>query len=80
MFSKSADSCASVAFDITPADSDLTQPARCVYIGTGGSVKVTTTQGNVVTFTNVQDGSVLPVSVSRVWATDTTATSVIGMI
>lgn len=80
MFSKSADSCANVAFTITPADSDLTQPARCLYVGVGGDVRVTTTQGNDVTFVGVSGGAVLPVSVKRVWATSTTATSILGMI
>jgi len=79
-FSKTADSCASVVWSITPADSDLAQPARCLYVGVGGDVRVTTTQGNDVTFVGVSGGAVLPVSVKRVWATNTTATSILGMI
>jgi len=43
-------------------------------------VRVTTTGGNDVTFTAVPGGSLLPVSVKRVWATGTTATNVIGVI
>lgn len=80
MFSKSADSCASFAQAITPADSDLLQPYRCIYVGTGGDIKVTTTGGSTVTFTSVPGGAVLPVSVSRVWSTGTTASSIIGLI
>jgi hypothetical protein len=80
MFSKSADSCASNAFSITPADSNLGTKARALYIGTGGSLAVVTTGGDSVTFTNVLSGSLLPVSVSRVSATGTTATNIIGLI
>jgi len=80
MFSKTADSCASMAFSVTPADSDMGTPARALYVGVGGDVRVTTTGGNDVTFTAVPGGSLLPVSVKRVWATGTTATNVIGVI
>ena len=79
-FSKSQDSCASLAWSIAPANSDMPQPARCLYVGVGGDVRVTTTQGNDVTFVGVSGGAVLPVSVKRVWATSTTATSIVGMI
>ena len=80
MFSKTADSCASMAFSVTPADPDMGTPARALYVGVGGDVRVTTTGGNDVTFTAVPGGSLLPVSVKRVWATGTTATNVIGVI
>jgi hypothetical protein len=48
-----------------------------IYVGGLGNVKVTTAQGDEVTFTNVQAGNVLPVQVIRVWANGTTATSLI---
>lgn len=77
-FTKSPDSCASNAQAITPADTDLTAEARALYVGGSGDVKVTTTNGDVVTFANVVAGSILPVSVKRVWAA-TTASSIIGL-
>lgn len=80
MFSKTADSCASMAFSVTPADSDLATPARSLYVGGGGNLRVTTTGGNDVTFSNLPGGVVLPVSVVRVWSTNTTATNIIGLI
>lgn len=80
MFSKSADSCANLAFSITPADADLSQAARCLYVGSGGNLRVTTTSGNDVTFTNVPGGLILPVSVVRVSSTNTTASGIIGLI
>jgi NADH dehydrogenase FAD-containing subunit len=48
-----------------------------IYVGGLGNVKVTTAQGDEVTFTNVQAGNVLPVQVIRVWATGTTASSLL---
>ncbi len=59
---------------ITPSDSaDLTTPS-VVYVGGSGDVKVTTAQGDTVTFVGVISGGVLPVQVIRVWSTGTTAT------
>lgn len=80
MFSKSQDSCASYAKEITAADADLAQEVRALFVGTGGDVKVTTSQGNAVTFKNVASGTILPVSVKKVWATGTTASNFVGLI
>lgn len=80
-FYKTPDSCATYAVEITAADSDLTNPVRALYVGTGGNVKVTTDRNSVVTFTNVQDGSILPVNVKRVWATGTSgASGFVGLV
>jgi len=80
MFSKSADSCASTAFAITPADSVMTTQARALFIGTGGNLAVLTADGSSVTFSNVAAGTILPVSVKQVSATNTTASNIIGLI
>lgn len=79
MFSTTPDSCAKTAVAITPADSDLTVPCRALYVGTGGNLRVTTINNNDVTFFNVAAGTILPVSVKRVWATSTTALNIIGL-
>lgn len=79
-FSTTPDSCARLATSITPADTDLSQPQRCLYVGSGGNVRVTTVQNNDVTFSNVASGTILPVSVKRVWTTNTTASNIIGLI
>jgi hypothetical protein len=78
-FSTTPDSCARHAFAITPADSDLAQPARALYIGGGGSVVATLTSGAVVTFAGINAGSILPISVKRV-AAASTATSIVGLV
>lgn len=63
------------AIEHTPADSDITTPGAVLYCGTGGSVKVTTISGDAVTFTNVPNGTFLPVQIKRLWDTGTDATS-----
>jgi len=68
------------ATEITPSDStDLTNTARSLYVGAGGDVKVTTANGDTVTFEEVQGGSILPVRVRRIFATGTTATSIVAI-
>ncbi len=79
MYSTTPDSCAKTATAITPADSDLSVAQRALYIGGSGNVRVTTMNGNDVTFASVQAGTILPVMVKRVWSTSTTATNIIGL-
>jgi len=77
------------AADVTPSDSsnipnisspDGVRNSGCVlYIGTGGNVKVLTSSGDEVTFTNVADGTFFPVQVVKVFSTDTTASGIIAL-
>lgn len=67
------------AVAVTPNDStNLADPA-IIYTGSGGNIKVTTTNGDVVTFTGVLGGSYLAVQVLRVWANGTTATGLVAI-
>lgn len=69
------------AFAITPDDDeDLEQVARSIYVGSTGNIRVTTAKGSVVTFTGLPAGGILPVRVSRVHATSTTAGGLIGLV
>lgn len=62
---------------VTPSDTvDLANPS-IIYVGVGGSVKVSTVQGDAVTFVGVLAGGVIPVQVTRVWATGTSATNML---
>ena len=78
-FGLSPDSCAGSAVAITTANSDLAHPVRSLYVGGAGNVRVTTVNGQDVTFVGVQAGTILPISVKRVWSTSTTATSIVGL-
>jgi hypothetical protein len=52
----------------------------CVlYVGSGGDLKVLTIGGDEVVFSNIQDGTFFPVQVLRVFATGTTATSIVAL-
>lgn len=65
---------------VTPSDSaDLAFNSRALYVGGAGNLVVTMAGGGDVTFTAVPAGSILPIRVSRVKATSTTATSIINL-
>lgn len=64
---------------VSPSDAVDLASIATLYIGGTGNVKLTTKGGHTVTFLNCQKGSTLPVLVSRVWATDTTATDLIAL-
>ena len=70
---------ATKAYTITPADSELTDWLRAIYVGGAGNVKVTTTSDDAVTFSGVPAGTVLPICVKQIWSTGTTATLMVGL-
>lgn len=65
---------------VTPSDSvDLPGVTRGIYVGTGGTVVVVPVDGDAtVTYTNVANGQVLPIQITRVNATSTTASGIIA--
>jgi hypothetical protein len=74
------DSPASSAVAITPSDTvDLANVTRAIYVGTGGDLTVIMRGGQSVTFTAVPQGVMLSVRASRVLATGTTATNLVGV-
>ena len=67
------------AASVVPSDStDLTITSRAIYVGTSGDLRVTTASGSIVTFSNVPEG-ILPMRVSRVHASGTTATGIVAI-
>ena len=77
------------AADVTPSDtleipSISSENGRgnngCIlYIGLAGNLKVKTAGGDTVVFTGVPTGTLLPVQVLLVYATGTTAGSIIAL-
>ena len=63
---------------ITPSDTVL-QAYTGIYVGGAGNVAVTMESGDVVTFTAPPVGSILPIRVTKVMSTNTTATPLIGL-
>ena len=66
------------AVAVTPNDStDLTYTTRAVLVGTGGDLEVVMAgAGNTVVIAGVPDGAFLPIRVSRIKATNTTASGI----
>lgn len=65
---------------VTPSDSvDLTYLTRALYVGGDGTVVAVDANGTAVSFVGVVAGTVLPIRVSRVNATNTTATNIVAM-
>ena len=65
---------------VTPSDSvNLIGEVKSLYIGGAGNVRVLTSNGETVTFSNMQAGSYLLVQVRRVFATNTTATNIVAL-
>jgi hypothetical protein len=66
---------------VTPSDgSDLANFSRALFVGGAGAVKVDMVGGTTaVTLTGVVAGTVLPMRVSRVYSTGTTATNIVAL-
>lgn len=63
---------------VTPSDTTALYATRALYVGSAGSVAVTDLNGNV-TYANVMAGSILPIQVTKVLATGTTASNIVAM-
>lgn len=63
---------------VTPSDATILPTTRALWIGVTGNVAVVDADGNTVTIPNVPVG-VLPVQVTKVMSTNTTATNILAM-
>ena len=66
---------------VTPSDSaDLANSARGLWVGGTGNVSVDLVgSGSAVLFSNVPEGTLLPIRASRVRDTATTATAIVAI-
>ena len=68
------------AFPITTNDTtDLAIPAKELYIGVSGDVKVTMINNDTAIVFKAVPVGVLPIHVKKVYKTGTTATSIVGL-
>ena len=74
------------AKSVTPSDTvdldDVDNRGACIYVGdvsVGADIKVTMESGSEVTFKGVTAGSFLPILVTRVHATGTTAAQILAL-
>lgn len=79
-YAKTLESPAFDAVAITPADSDLANEVRALYIGGAGNVAVKTQGGTTVVFVGLLAGAILPVRCRQVRSTSTTATNIVGLL
>lgn len=71
------------AFAVTPDnDTDLALATRGVYIGGAGSgnLKVDMIGSGTVTFAGLTANTILPIRVTRIYATGTDVTAIIGLV
>jgi hypothetical protein len=71
---------ATKAVEITPSDDTFFSPCS-LYVGTGGTMKVVFPESltTVITLVNIPDGTILPILVVKVLATDLTADDIVGL-
>jgi hypothetical protein len=68
------------AVTIQPSDSSgLPYATRAIYVGTAGDLRVRMLGHSEVTFVNIPQGAVLPLRVTQVFATGTTAANMVGL-
>lgn len=65
---------------VTPSDTTVLAPTRGLWVGGVGNVAVLPAgQDTPVTFTAVAAGTFLPITVTKVMATNTTATNIVAL-
>lgn len=65
---------------VVPSDTiDLKFISRGLWIGVGGNVAVVMANGSRVTFVGIAAGTLLPIRISRVDSTSTTATTMVSI-
>lgn len=68
------------AFAVTNSDTTIIPVTRALYIGGAGDLVVTMAEDqNDVTFLSVLGGTILPIQVTKVLATGTTATGIVAL-
>jgi hypothetical protein len=72
---------ASHGFAVTPSDSTLlSETTRGIYVGTGGTIAALMLSGASVSFPAVPSGAILPVRLTKIMATGTTASGIVALV
>lgn len=67
------------AVAVSPDDNEELDTTRALYVGSTGNLKVDMGAGGAVTFSNVPDGTILPICVTKVYNSDTTASDILAL-
>ncbi len=70
---------ASHAAAVTKSDSTVLTTTRALFVGGAGDVAVTMAAGGNVTFTAVTAGTTIPIAVTKVLSTGTSATNIVAL-
>jgi hypothetical protein len=72
---------ASYGFPVTPSDSTvLSETTRGLYVGTTGDISALMVSGASITLSSVPAGSLLPLRLTKIMATGTTASGIVGLV
>lgn len=64
---------------VTPSDATVLTTTRALFVGGAGNLSVVTSAGTTLTLTGVTAGSIIPIRVTKVRATGTTATNIAAL-
>lgn len=79
-YTRSLVSPAENAAEISPNDaSDILNVTRAIYVGQGGDMQVVMLGGTTATFTNIPSGTLIPLRVTRIMSTGTSAAAILGL-
>lgn len=67
------------AIAVVTDDAGAFPVTQALYIGGAGNLRVLTANGEDVTFNGVLAGTIYPLAVTRIWATNTTATNIVRL-
>lgn len=67
------------AYEVTQHNTTAQDCTRGIYIGVGGDLKVTTIDGDTVTFKDAPQGSIIPVRAVVIFDDGTAATDLVGL-
>jgi hypothetical protein len=70
---------ASRAVPVTPGASPLATTSRALWVGGAGNLNVTMRDGTTVLFSGVPAGTMMPLRVTHVLSTSTTATNIVSL-
>lgn len=64
---------------VTPSDSTVLPPTRALWVGGAGNINVVMDDGTTLLLSGVPAGSLMPLSVTKVMFTSTTATNIVAL-
>lgn len=67
------------AIDVSSSDQELTWISRAIWVGGDGAIRVLMKDGTTLTFSGIVAGTVMPLAVSTVYQTGTTASNLVAM-